>query len=76
MLIRVSFRDLLQAAVYLLICSWHYATPSQFVQEMYSIYRSLCFLQVLAMYKKVKPSQSRIKVLFCIGSFPLTYSIT
>ena len=48
MLIRVCFRDLIQPSS-LLICSWHYATPSQIVQEMYSIF---CSLQVLAMYKK------------------------
>ena len=31
----------------LLICSWHYATPSQFVQEMYSTYsKSLLFTSI------------------------------
>ena len=45
MLIHVCFRDVLQT-----ICSWHDMTLSQFVQY-FTV--NICYLQVLAMYKKV-----------------------
>ena len=39
----------------LLICSWHYATPSQFVQEMYSIYsKSLLFTSTSCVQESFK----------------------
>ena len=48
MLIRVCFRDVIQAAAKsLLICSWHDITLSQFVQQMYSVYsKSLLFTNI------------------------------
>ena len=45
MLICVCFRDVLQPAV----CSWHDMTLSQFYSKC-TVY--LCYLQVLAIYKK------------------------
>ena len=54
MLIRVCFRDLLLTSS-LLICSWHYATPSQFIQEMYSIYsKSLLFTSTSCVQESFK----------------------
>ena len=47
MLIRVCFRDVLQPS--LLTCSWH--NDSQPVCTVFTV--NLCYLQVLAMYKKV-----------------------
>ena len=50
LLIRVCFRDVLQPAKGLLICSWHDITIIQFVRQMYSIYSKSLLFKVLAMY--------------------------
>ena len=53
MLIRVCFRDVLQPAKSLLNFSWHDKLSANLYSKCTAFTVNICYLQVLAMYKKV-----------------------